>query len=378
MLRAFALVLIGTVLPSVIPEARCLVPKTALEAGTVLERNVDAGEVHHYGVGRTASGTLHLTVEQQGADVVLTVSDGQQLTVSVDRPSTRFGTELLSLSAAKVPLRVEVRVKTSGRYRIENGQAAATERLAAELAETAAGRLHHQGSSEAWRSAAAGYADAATLWHDLGETPLQARALYSAGVLYGRLGETGKGLELLERSLPLWQTAQDTHGEADTWNLIGYQSWLRDDPARAVEAYRRALGLRRADGDRCGQAQTLSNVGFLKNRRGRPREALENYLEALELCRHGQDPPLEASMLTNVGGVYEVLGELERALELYGEALPLLDGPGQRRTLAVVLNNMGQASPAPGPLPGGLRPLSPSAGRAASHRRRAPPGHGPQ
>jgi len=84
------------------------------------------------------------------------------------------------------------------------------------------------------------------------------------------------------------------------------------------------------------EAERLRN-GTLEDKR----KSIEKYQEALDLFRRAGDRRAVAITLNNIGMVYDALGETQKALEKYNEALPILRAIGDRNTEAITLNNIG-------------------------------------
>ena len=159
------------------------------------------------------------------------------------------------------------------------------------------------------------------------------------GWVVSRLGNSVRGLHLLERALEAVQGAdsnlifQISNNMASVYSKTGR-------PQEALKLYEEALPLMREVGDRAGEAATLNNMALVYSRTGRPQEALKLYEEALPLMREVGDRAGEATTLTNMASVYSETGHPQEALKLYEEALPLMREVGDRAGEATTLNNM--------------------------------------
>jgi tetratricopeptide (TPR) repeat protein len=157
-------------------------------------------------------------------------------------------------------------------------------RLAAERAFAEAERLADQKNVDAIRQAIAKYAEAARLYHTLGERGKEAECLAGVGILSYQLG----------------------------------------DRRKALEYFTQALALFRAVGNRAGEAPTLNNIGLVYSQLGEKQKALEYYTQALTLYRAVGNRDWEATTLHNIGVVYDALGEKQKALEYYTQAQAII------------------------------------------------------
>jgi len=204
-------------------------------------------------------------------------------------------------------------------------------RLAAERAFAEAERLADQKNVDAIRQAIAKYAEAARLYHTLGERGKVAECVLKVGVLYLRLGnvysdlgEKQKALEYYTQALALRRVVGDRAGEATTLNNIGWVYSDLGEKQKALEYYTQALAIFRAVGNRAGEATTLYNIGAVYSDLGEKQKALEYYTQALALFRAVGNRDGEATTLYNIGGVYDALGEKRKALEYYTQAQAII------------------------------------------------------
>jgi tetratricopeptide (TPR) repeat protein len=201
-------------------------------------------------------------------------------------------------------------------------------RLAAERAFAEAERLADQKNVDAIRQAIAKYAEAARLYHTLGERGKVAECVLKVGVLYlllgnvySDLGEKQKALEYYTQALAiiaLWGIGpgkprrSTTSARCTTISARSRRRWsttLRRWPSI------------RAVGDRAREAATLNNIGKVYFDLGEKQKALEYFTQALALRRVVGDRAGEATTLNNIGKVYSDLGEKQKALEYYTQAL---------------------------------------------------------
>src|SRR5262249_14150193 len=75
-------------------------PIPELKINQLVSRKLSGSETHHFSVSMLAGEYLHVTVQQQGIDVVLTLISGDSKEpIVVDRPNAGYGREGLSFIA---------------------------------------------------------------------------------------------------------------------------------------------------------------------------------------------------------------------------------------------------------------------------------------
>ena len=177
---------------------------------------------------------------------------------------------------------------------------------------------------------------------------LELQALNDMALVYRATGQPKRALELYEQALPLRREVGDRAGEATTLNNMAEVYRTTGQPRRALELYEQALPLTREVGDRAGEATTLNNMALVYDATGQPKRALELYEQALPLRREVGNRAGEATTLNNMAGVYQATGQPRRALELFEQALPLMREVGNRAGEAATLNNMAEVYRATG------------------------------
>src|SRR5882757_3545588 len=156
------------------------VQAVALDRTTSVERELAPGQEHVYAIPCAPGQLVHVVVEQQGIDVVVTVSspNGREL-VRVDSPSARYGPEAVRFVAATPgSYRIEVAARhkdgPSGRYAISLSeqrpqQPGDARWLAAQSATAEARRLKHEGTIASKHEAIVLIEAALALWREGGD-----------------------------------------------------------------------------------------------------------------------------------------------------------------------------------------------------------------
>src|SRR3954447_8278619 len=112
----------------------------ALEPGKAIERAMAGGEIHEYKVSLEAGQFLHVTVDQRGIDLMVTVlgPDGKRI-AEVDSPNGDNGPEPVEVVAtATGDYRVEIRplekAANRGRYQVKVEELLTADQYAGRLA----------------------------------------------------------------------------------------------------------------------------------------------------------------------------------------------------------------------------------------------------
>jgi CHAT domain-containing protein/tetratricopeptide (TPR) repeat protein len=340
---------LGTALP-LSPQQR--ESASTLNPGEVIEREMVGAAVHSYRVALKSGQFVHVTVQQKGIDVVLTLigPDGAPL-IEADSPNGAEGPESLSYIADRngsYTLKISSLEKEApaGRYtvKIEELRAATPKdrtRLAAERSFREAVQLNAQQTAESLNKAIAKYEEAIRLWREAGESEFEGLALNNLAQVYYSLGDRKKALELFSQALSIMQATGEKLGEATTLSNIAavYEDFGEQD--KALDYYNKALPLRRAVGDKPGEGVTLSNIGFLYSHKGDNQKALDYFNQALVMMRSTGNRQYEETILNNVAAVYQELGEMQKSLDHYDQALQIAKALGDRSGESTVLNGLG-------------------------------------
>ncbi|MBO0721887.1 MAG: tetratricopeptide repeat protein [Blastocatellia bacterium] len=131
-------------------------------------------------------------------------------------------------------------------------------------------------------------------------------------------------------------------GQAITLRNIGLLYKSLGDLPKGMEALNKSLPISRAIGDRYGEALALHNIGMVYNLLGEQQIALDRFAEALKISRIVKNRELEGAALTNIAHVYRSLGEFGKALNYYNEALPINQAIGTRNVYVANLLGISQ------------------------------------
>jgi CHAT domain-containing protein/tetratricopeptide (TPR) repeat protein len=288
---------------------------------------------------------LHLSLEQQGADVVARVlaPDGREL-FRVDSPTGDKGSEEVWLVAGSAGLhRIVVKPWPGSKGRYEARLRAlrpATDQDRVNAAAERAYQLAFQREGKAplaWLEER--YLGAARAWRLLGRTAREADARYRLGEVRALRGNWGGALEAQLRARSLYQAVGARRPEALALDRIAdaYQGLGELEKARRV---RRQVLARWQGLDEAWNVMAASyRLCQLAHLEGRAWEALQCYERVLEGWRQLRCREAQGMVRVDVGTLYTSLGDLDRALESYREALALLPEGNARGAALTQIGN---------------------------------------
>ncbi|MGI5455844.1 AfsR/SARP family transcriptional regulator [Streptomyces sp. CA-249302] len=175
---------------------------------------------------------------------------------------------------------------------------------------------------------------------DLGDPVGRAHALRGLGHSAMRLGRPEAAAHL-ERSLELFQEADDAFGEALARRSLAFQNNKAGRYDVSLGHYARALALYRALGLRNGEAGVLNEIGWTYILTGEHEKALRECERAIVLYRETGDTFGRASAEDSLGYTLHHLGRHEAAVERFERAVELFREIGDRHMEADSLRHLG-------------------------------------
>jgi len=169
---------------------------------------------------------------------------------------------------------------------------------------------------------------------------VRARAFFSLGALYYRVGALERGQQFGEAALEMQRALHDEAGMVLTLNLLGIIASDRAEYARAETFHQQALTLRRAMNDQWGMTASLNNLGLTARAQGKFKMARQYYAESLELKRALTSQSDIAIGLNNLGEMELLSGNYARSAALLQESVALCQTLGDEYTLALALLNL--------------------------------------
>jgi tetratricopeptide (TPR) repeat protein len=368
---------------------------TRLEPGRTIDREMQAGQSHIYGLTLQAGQFLRVIAEQKGINVLLVLSapDEKQVAEADFLGASGGGQESLSYEATtggdyRLIVRAVGSATVPGAYQLRlETRAAASEldkqRVLAERLSYEAVQLTRKGV-EAARQSIAKSEQALGVWRLTGDRVWEAYTLRLLGTANRVIGRYEEAIEYYDEALTLSRAAKDRFGEGDAlhnmsipYGLMGRHEKSAECSELALSIWRelkikgsqinalnnlsiaqtflgrydqaivyseQSLALLRDVKNRTGMGNTLNTLGIAYKRVGRYEKALEYFNQSLALMRELKDQANEAAALGNIGMTYQEMGLTERNIEFQEQALALSRKLKDRAVEARTLNSLGDAS----------------------------------
>lgn len=299
-----------------------------------------APDAHTYSFDLKPGWLLHLSLEQQGADVVARVlaPDGREL-FRVDSPGGGKGSEdvwLVASSAGFHRIVVEPWPGSEGRrYEVRlRARRPATDDDRVNAAAERAYHLAFQGEGSAplsWLESR--YLGAAHAWETLGRMEREADARYRLGRIRAARKDWRGVLEAQRRARELYHLLGARRFEVLSLDGIAEAHQMLGELDEARRLRREAFLRWKALGETRNVVASSYHLCQLAHLAGRALEALQCYERVLQDWRKLGDRNKEGMVGVDIGTLYTSLGELDRALKTYREALQLLpEGSPDRGT----------------------------------------------
>ena len=172
---------------------------------------------------------------------------------------------------------------------------------------------------------------------------LIARSLNQLGNWRVNVGQVEEGLRMHHEALEVFEVLQDSHGMAETLDLLGVGSGLFGDQLKSVRYFERSIALQRKFADPRALSSTLSVLGYFlgpclletafclpDTKEG----CLRNLTEALQLAVQAEWVPGQAFAELTTGNIKATFGEFNVALTHAHKALNLANEIAHQQWLA--------------------------------------------
>ena len=321
------------------PADRSSLEPISLTPGAVYPRSLSGGQTRRFGFDSPAGRFLHLTVEQQGIDVIVLLRDPSgHLIFEVDNPIGASGTETVvavTPAAGKYTLEIEpFKEEGKGSFVLAVRKVrTATARDRREAAGTTAlFRAERRRLAGDFERAVPAYREALPHLDALHRKEEAAEAYWHLGDSLIETGALTAAAESLEVTAARFHDLRDPVSEARALNRLGTCRRFLGDPRRALDAHERSLLQYRAAGSVSGEAAALNNLSLVLENSGRLQEAIEKYEEALGLWRKLGKKQAEAVTLQNLGRLYIIIGHDAEGMDYHQQALKLVQNgkPSER------------------------------------------------
>jgi CHAT domain-containing protein len=321
-----------------------------LTPGAAIERDLAVGQSHTYQLTVGLRDLVHLEIDQQGMDVLATLTrpDGQVVTVANETSDEFCPETLIAIPEIEGRYTVDVRpartAGPAGRYaiRIEALRPATPTdamRIDAERAYARGQQLRRGGGvASNWPLAIAEFDNALARFRGLDER---------AGILKTLIWQAEVQTFLLRpEALASAQEAKQIAVErgdraqiALALRMVGLALERAGDSRRAIAALTESAAIARDMGNRRAEMIAVNSEGNQYGRLGDAERAVSRLEHGIALARAISDRGLEMIGLNNIGIAYRDLGEYEKSLNAYRQVLA--DDHVSSRVRATTLNNMG-------------------------------------
>ena len=175
----------------------------------------------------------------------------------------------------------------------------------------------HAGEGSVWSRAAVALPEGAQ------HAEVQARALYSAGMLAWEQGDLTAARAFLEASVARRREVDDRRGLAHALSILGAVLSDLGEMTAADDVIQESIAYFRAVGDAWGLGTALHFLGTAAFRLGDLARARRCYEESIVQCRRVADKPTTAYVLRHLGYVAGAEGRHDEALRHISESLAL-------------------------------------------------------
>ncbi|MEO8678425.1 MAG: CHAT domain-containing protein [Vicinamibacterales bacterium] len=304
-----------------------------LVAGGALTESLAGGDQRVFAIDVPANAAARVVVRQDGIDVGYTLRrSGSRLPEhGLDMVAGPGGEEVVVVPVSDTAATWNIYVSTAlplaarGNITLAFEMQPADDRLKA----IAAARARYQLASDtAWGGDARSFVPAQALYeesaaaaHDLGDTVLEAEAIYQGARIRDNLGDTPGAIEGQRRALALFRALGRRDREARVLNRLGDLSRKVGEIDDAERYFREALPAAREAADPVTTADILNNSGLLLLTLGRYEEAIGQLQSAIPLAQEVNSANVETALVNNIAEGYTQLGMYDKALETYQRGL---------------------------------------------------------
>jgi tetratricopeptide (TPR) repeat protein len=197
------------------------------------------------------------------------------------------------------------------------------------------------GRTGRWQQGIVLHSMAALAARESGDQAIQARALYSRGVLLRRTGDYAGAIAVVGEALYIYQQLRDLHGTADVLNELGTIHRLTGRCPEAATILERALVIYQETNDPLGRARTLDKLAAVRWLTDDCPGAAEALEEALAIYADHDEPWGRTQVLFDLGVVRRMTCDYAAARRSLQEALAVYEGLGDRLGQANAQHNLG-------------------------------------
>ncbi|MCK4746700.1 MAG: tetratricopeptide repeat-containing sensor histidine kinase, partial [Bacteroidales bacterium] len=177
---------------------------------------------------------------------------------------------------------------------------------------------------------------------DLQDMSAMARALYSSGVIYRKLGLLSSAIDNLNASLDIYESLQDSLRLAIVYSAFG-NLWLDEDNDQALEYYNKSFKMFQEIGNEEYLPHIYLSMGSSYASKKEFGKSHEYQFQALDLLQEkGESGRTMIAALINIGENYEDLNELDNTYKYYIQAMDLSKKLGHNPRLVDSYTHLGK------------------------------------
>jgi CHAT domain-containing protein/Tfp pilus assembly protein PilF len=175
----------------------------------------------------------------------------------------------------------------------------------------------------------------------LNNIPMLAQMCANIGQLYVGIGQKRKALEYLNEARNLYQKTENWQMEIIILTLISAVSSSLGQSTNAFETAHAAVNRAKEKKDQVWEAQGHLALGAAYASISNMASAIAEYKQAAQAMQTETDKSGEAMILNNLGLIYMKQGDFDLALDYFKRALKLCEGNNKTVVMGYTLNNMG-------------------------------------
>ncbi len=176
---------------------------------------------------------------------------------------------------------------------------------------------------------------------DSGAVHAEACALHNLAFVEHAAGRAEAALDLLHRTLPLWERTDDRLAQARTLYCLGLLESERGEYQRALDHLTPALDWACTTGERRVEAEARDGLGSVLTAMGHHAPAADHFEAAMRIWGQEAAPEAEALVMAKLGRSRGELGDPEAALGLLHRSLDFNRRSGFKSAVADILTHLG-------------------------------------
>ncbi|EAY29159.1 tetratricopeptide repeat protein [Microscilla marina] len=175
-----------------------------------------------------------------------------------------------------------------------------------------------------------------------GITPVyQVKTYYDIGLLYERVSNNNKALEVYSKGIALSKKHQIKRELSKMYNRVGLVTQKQGNYDKALEYYQEALLIDRSLNDKISVSALYNNIGNVYEAKGNYPKALDYYFKSVKIDEELDNKMGVAYGYGNIGIIYDEQGNYSQALKHYLKSLKILQEIGNKSGEAIIYNNVG-------------------------------------